>query len=96
LALLTDLENGTKAEFHFVVCNGNGAQDGVVQAGEYWKLQRLCQGRNGTVRVCVISDGRSESVTDCQINRTNALVESLIRTYHLSAHRVDYPANWQM
>lgn len=96
LALLTDLTTGTKAQFHFVVGNGNGAEDGAVQAGEFWKQQRLCQGRNGTIRICVISDGQADSVTDCQINRTNALVESLVRTCSVSARHVRYPVNWQM
>jgi hypothetical protein len=67
LALLTDLENGAKDQFHFVIGNGNGAEDGTIQAGELWKLQRLCQGSYGLVRICVISDGRAESVTDCHV-----------------------------
>ena len=96
LALLTGLANGTKAQFHFVVGNGNGAEDGSVQAGEFWKLQRLCQGRNGAIRVCVISDGRAESVTDYQFKRTDALVETLIRTFDISPRNVHYPVNWQM
>jgi hypothetical protein len=96
LALLTDLANGTKAQFHFVVGNGNGTEDGAIQAGEFWKLQRLCQGRNGVVRVCVISDGRAESVTDCQLKRTGALVESLIRTFDISPRNIHYPINWKM
>ena len=79
-----------------MVANGRGAEDGAIQAGEFWKLQRLCQGRNGVVRVCVISDGRTESVTDCQIKRTNALVEGLIRTFGISTRNIHYPANWQM
>ena len=95
LALLTDLANGTTAQFHFVVVNGDGAEDGAIQAGEFWKLQRLCQGRNGVVRVCVISDGRSKSVTDCQLKRTDALVESLIRTFDISPRNIHYPVNWQ-
>jgi len=96
LALLTDLATGTKAQFHFVIGNGNGAQDGAIQAGEYWKLQRLCSGRNGVVRICVISDGMPESVTDCQINRTNVLVETLVRTFGISSRSIRYPATWKM
>ena len=96
LALLTGLANGTKDQFHFVIGNGNGAEDGAIQAGEFWKLQRLCQGRNGLVRICVISDGRAESVTDCQLKRTGALVESLMRTFTISPGNIHYPLNWQM
>jgi hypothetical protein len=96
LELLTDLANGSKSQFHFVVGNGNGAEDGAIQAGEYWKHQRLCQGRNGVIRICVISDGRNESVTDCQLKRTGALVETLVRTFDISPRSIQYPVNWQM
>ena len=96
LALLTDLANGTKDQFHFVIGNGNGAEDGAIQAGEFWELQRLSRGRDGLVRVCVISDGRAESVTDFQLKRTGALVESLIRTFSISTRNVHYPLNWPM
>lgn len=96
LALLTDLATGTKAQFHFVIGNGNGAQDGAIQPGEYWKLQRLCNDRGGVVRICVISDGTSQSVTDCQVNRTHALVESLMQTFEISPRNIRYPASWEM
>ena len=96
LALLTDLATGTKAQFHFVIGNGNGAQDGAIQAGEFWKMQRLCDSRNGVVRICVVSDGSSESVTDCQANRTNALVKTLIQTFGISPRNIQYPVSWKM
>lgn len=96
LGLLMGLANGSKPEFHFVVGNGNGAADGYIQAGDLWKLQRFCQGRSGVVRVCVIGDGQGDSVTDCQIKRTQALVESLTRTFDMSLRNVRYPLNWQM
>ena len=96
LALLTDLATGNKSEFHFVIGNGNGAGDGVIEAGQFWQRQRLCHGRNGVVRICVISDGQAESITDCQIKRTNALVECLLRTFDISPRKVQYPTNWQL
>jgi hypothetical protein len=96
LALLTGLANGSKAEFHFVIGNGSGADDGQIEAGEYWQRQRLCEGRNGVVRVCVISEGMADTLTDCQIQRTNELVESLLRTFDISPRNVQYPFDWQM
>lgn len=96
LALLTTLAYGTGTEFHFAVCNGSGAEDGQVQAGEFWKNQYLCSGRNGVIRVCVIADGLADSVSDCQIQRTNDLVENLVRTFNISANRINYPLNWRM
>ncbi|MCI0498555.1 MAG: hypothetical protein L0Y36_02590 [Planctomycetales bacterium] len=96
LGLLMELANGSQPEFHFVVGNGNGTDDGHIQAGDLWKLQRLCQGRSGVVRVCVVGDAQGDSVTDCQIKRTHALVENLIHTFGMLPHSVSYPANWQM
>lgn len=94
LALLTGLANGTKDQFHFLVGNGSGAQDGEIQAGEFWIRQRLCQGRSGLVRVCIISDGRTGSITDSQRKQTEALLEELIRSFDISRRNIHYPANW--
>ncbi|MBP8606191.1 MAG: hypothetical protein KBI46_10190 [Phycisphaerae bacterium] len=96
LGLMMGLTTGSSPEFHFVVGNGNGAGDGHIQASDLWKLQRLCHGRPGVVRICVIGDGSSNSVTDFQIKRTITLVESLVHTFNISPQRVRYPLNWQM
>ena len=96
LALLTDLATGTKSQFHFAIGDGEGEDDGAIRAGEHWKLQKLCQGQSGVVRICVISEGRPGSTTDSQLKRTSALVESLIRTFDISPRNIRYPANWQM
>lgn len=95
MALLTGLANGDRAEYHFIVCNGNGADDGQVQAGKRWENQ-LTDGRAGVIRVLVISNERIEAVTDCQIQRTNALVESLSRTFDINPRQIRYPVDWQM
>lgn len=96
LSLLTGLANGGKAEFHFVVCNGNGGEDGSVQAGDYWKLQRLCQDKQGVIRVCVISDGTVENLTESQAKRTVDLVRSLTRTFQIAPSNIRFPVNWEI
>lgn len=96
LSLLTGLANGSKAEFHFVVCNGNGGDDGSVQAGDFWKLQRLCQNKGGVIRVCVISDGNFETLTESQAKRTVDLVRSLSRTFQISPENIRFPVNWEI
>jgi len=83
-------------DFHFVVCNGNGGNDGQIQASRLWQIQKDCKGKTGTVCVCVISDNKGETLTDSQIQRTNALVESLSRTFDVDAHKIRYPHDWQM
>lgn len=96
LSLLTGLADGGPAEFHFVVCNGQGANDGEIQAARFWQQQQLCGDKAGTIRVCVISDDKSRAVTDSQLQRTEALAESLSRTFDINPHRIRYPLDWQM
>ena len=97
MALLAGLTEGAdRSEFHFVVCNGDGADDGQVQAGRHWVGQTLCSNRAGVIRVLVISNDRMGAVTDCQIQRTNALVDSLSRTFDISPRQIRYPIDWQM
>ena len=96
LALLTGLADGGPSDFHFVVCNGNGGSDGQIQAGRLWQTQQTCKGKTETVRVCVISDDKSDTVTDSQLQRTNALVESLSRTFDVGSRKIRYPLDWQM
>lgn len=96
LALLTGLGDGGPAEFHFVVCNGNGGDDGAVQAAELWQKQRYCDGKPEIIRVCVISDDQNEALTESQRQRTGALVESLSRTFDVSPRYIHYPFDWQM
>jgi len=96
LSLLTGLASGNKAEFHFVVCNGNGGDDGSVQAGDFWKLQRPCYDKNGVIRVCVISDGSVKSRTESQVKRTVDLVESLSRIFNVSTSNIRFPVNWEI
>ncbi len=96
LALLTALGDGGPSEFHFVVCNGHGGNDGQVQAGTYWQNQQMCSSRSETIRVCVISDAQGDGLTDSQRQRTGALVESLSRTFDINPGRIRYPIDWQM
>ncbi|MHC4927514.1 MAG: hypothetical protein ACYTER_09370 [Planctomycetota bacterium] len=97
MALLAGLAEGAdRSEFHFVVCNGDGAENGEVQAGDHWVDQTICTGRTGVIRVLVISDDHMDAVTDCQIQRTNALAESLSRTFDISPRQIRYPLDWQM
>ena len=96
LALLTGLADGGPSEFHFVICNGNGGDDGQIQAGRLWQTQQACGGKSGAIRVCVISDDKSDVVTDSQLQRTNALVESLSRTFDVGSRKIRYPLDWRM
>ncbi len=92
LPLLVSLAGGTAPEFHFLVCNGIGAEDGRIQASGQWR-QQAPGDRDGVIRVCVIGDEQTP-VTNSQVQRTNDLVESLSRTFNISPRHIRYPANW--
>jgi hypothetical protein len=96
LALLTGLADGGPADFHFIVCNGNGGSDGQIQAAGFWQKQQICGHKAETIRVCVISDDKSDTLTDSQRQRTDALVESLSRTFDINPRKIRYPLDWQM
>lgn len=95
LPLLTSLAGGKATEFHFVVCNGNGAENGSIQTSAQWKQQAV-SGQNGVIRICVIGDEKTNSASSSQIQRTNTLVESLSRSYNITPRQIHYPGNWQM
>ena len=93
LGLLAGLSDGQASQFHFLVCNGNGADDGGIQASAQWGRQ-TASGQQGVIRVCVIGDGQTTLATNSQIQRTNALIESLTRSFNISPRQVRYPGNW--
>jgi len=102
LAALEGLSESTDINFHFVVCNGTGAVDGLIEATEKWRTQRPCfpggnwYGTSQTLRICVIADGIKTMPTDSQIKRTAKLVESLRRKISISQKQISYPVNWQL
>ena len=102
MAKLTKLLNGNNADFHFFVCNGLGGSDGLIQPTEKWHKQTPCLVNSAwfkdsmTIRICVIADSKKSPPTDCQIRRTNALVETLSRKYDVAQHQISYPTNWKL
>ncbi len=92
LPLLAGLSDTHKA-FHFVICNGTGGDNGVIQAANQWQEQTAFDAA-GTIRICVIGDGRSVPATNSQIQRTNALIETLSRAFNVGPRQIQYPGNW--
>ncbi len=92
LPLLISLSGGQAEQFHFLVCNGNGAEDGHIQTTSQWRQQAAAE-QSGTIRICVVGDSRTP-LTNSQVQRTNDLVENLSRTFNIGPRRIRYPANW--
>ncbi len=101
LASIYGLTSPQDLNFHFLVCNSNGAVDGQIFAMEKWLRQWSCisggswYGSAQTIRVCVVGEENNNVSSDCQITRTHVLVEELSRRLAIPASRIHYPAGWQ-
>lgn len=90
------------ANFHFFVCDGRIGSEGMIQPTKRWSRQQPCQsggdwyGNSETIRICVIADGLRKKPTDCQVKRTNELVEALSRNLDISTEQLSYPLDWQL
>ena len=100
IAKFNGLSSSEDVNFHFVVYNGGA--DGNIESTTKWSKQRSALpgqdwfGGSQTIRICVVADGVRALATDCQIQRTNDLVEELARDFNISKKSITYPANWQL
>lgn len=82
--------------FHFLVCNGNGAEDGQIEYTQNWANQNYIAGSDGVIRICVIADRKSSPATGSQLKRISALIESLSQSFSVSPDKILYPAYLQL
>jgi hypothetical protein len=86
---------------HFLICNGNSADDGEIQATEKWQKQwsirpgPTWQGSDRTIRICLVGDAVSVPATNFQLKRLEMLLESLCRKFHIPADNVYLPQDCQ-
>ena len=109
LALLSKLDSPENVNYHFIICNGNGGHDGLIQPTEQWQRQLsiipgqrlsavpvLCETlTEQTIYICVIADNENSFPTDSQVKRTEELVESLCRKFKIQPESISYTDSWQ-
>jgi hypothetical protein len=101
LALLSGLTGSEDINFHFCLCNGLGGEEGQIQSTEKWQRQLpLIPGRNWygssqTIRICVIGDGKTTHLTDCQIKRLETLLDGLCKKFSIRPESIYYPNDWR-
>ena len=100
LASLQGLTRPEDLNYHYVICNGFGGLDGEVQPTERWQKQtsstpdRSWHGSTATIRTCVIAPGINAHPTNCQVKRTEALVDGLCRVFGIQPQSIYYPGDW--
>ncbi len=109
LALLSGVDSPEGVNYHFIICNGNGGKDGLIQATEKWQSQSPIipgESRNDdaffcetptaqTIYICVIADNENSFPTDFQVKRTDELVEGLCRKFNIQPESISYADSWQ-
>jgi len=109
LALLSGMDSPDDVNYHFIICNGNGGKDGLIQPTEKWQRQSPIipgQSRNDeavfcetlteeTIYICVIADNENSFPTDSQVKRTEELVEGLCRKFNIQPESISYADSWQ-
>ncbi len=80
--------------FHFVIGNGHGAEDGLIEVGERWTRQQPGMHAIGpdalelnerTIGVCVVGDGDRRPLSAAQFRSLVQLVRALQREYGIDA-----------
>jgi hypothetical protein len=99
LSSLNGLTNPDNINCHFVICNGLGAADGQIQPNERWRRQLSIipdrhHGSSRTIRICIISDGKTTLPTDFQTKRADALLDGLHQKYNIQPESIYYPKGW--
>lgn len=83
--------------YHFVLGNGNGMADGVINVSQRWDEQTAGQhaiGRNAAwlnehaIGICLIGNGDGRAFTEVQLRRLVQLVQALQREFDIPASRV--------
>lgn len=80
--------------YHFVVGNGNGAQDGKIEVGNRWK-QQLAGGHCSNqkmnevgIGICLVGNFQAQRPTSRQLQSLSDLVRHLQREYSIPKSRV--------
>jgi hypothetical protein len=104
-----ELDSSARLDYHFVVCNGKGGHDGLIQTTEKWQNQtsvvsgqRQDDGQDfyrrptdRTIYICVVADDETSYPTNFQITRTEELVGELCRRFKIRPESIRYPDSWQ-
>lgn len=100
LASLSGLNSPEDVNYHFVVCNGLGAEDGQIQTTGKWTRQwpvvlgKTSSDTKQAIHICVITDSKVMPPTQMQLKRTEALVEALSRKFNIYPEKIHYPKTW--
>ncbi len=83
--------------YHFVIDNGRGARDGLIEVGPRWKVQKHGAHTGKTpgneynelgIGICLVGNFMNTMPTQLQVRAMNTLIEQLMAEYRIPASRV--------
>ena len=86
-------------KYHFIICNGFVGEDGQIIITDKWKNQRSITNTQNAhlkgllIRIYVIPDGKTSRHTQLQVTRTNKLIETLSRKFHIRTESISQIGN---
>jgi N-acetyl-anhydromuramyl-L-alanine amidase AmpD len=79
--------------YHFVIGNGQGASDGLVEVGGRWKRQQIgahagVREYNEGIGICLVGDFQVDRPSNAQMQALAKLTAHLMKMYRIPANRV--------
>jgi Negative regulator of beta-lactamase expression len=76
--------------YHYVICNGNGGNDGEIQEGRHLLFTGAhAPGRNeDSVGICLVGDFTQSKPTSAQMLALYGLIKNLMRDYKITPDKV--------
>ncbi len=74
--------------YHFVIGNGDGADDGLIQIGYKWVKQLDGEYAHNAISICLVGNGDQTPPTQLQMNQLSRLVRFLQHHLNITDNRV--------
>ncbi len=68
--------------YHFVIGNGNGSRDGVLEVGWRWK-EHVKANRPNDIQICLVGDFNRQEVSEAQLATLLDLIQALREKYNI-------------
>ncbi|MBN1803644.1 MAG: N-acetylmuramoyl-L-alanine amidase [Sedimentisphaerales bacterium] len=91
LAAVNNLENHENINYHFIICNGNGGHDGLIQPTENWQKQSPIMTQSMKDRLFLAGQLRND-----EIFSADKITEQTIYICVIADNKTSLPTNFQV
>ena len=91
LALLSNADSSEHVNYHFIICNGNGGHDGLIQPSEKWQRQLPVLSRPSRNRSLIPGQSRTDGPVFFE-----TLTEQTIYICVIADNETSFPTDFQI